>query len=94
MDAKELYKPFKSLAKNKKYSVYVKKDNKTRLIHFGDSNAEHYFDKLGIYSDLNHNDSSRRKNYLARSKGITNKEGNPTYKDKDSANYWSRKILW
>ena len=34
----ELYKPFKSKAKNKKYSVYVKgKGGKPRLIHFGDS---------------------------------------------------------
>ena len=33
---KVLYKPFKSSAKNKKYSVYVLKNGKKRLIHFGD----------------------------------------------------------
>ena len=34
---KTLYKPFKSTAKGKKYSVYVKTDNKSgvKLIHFG-----------------------------------------------------------
>ena len=34
---KTLYKPFVSSAKNKKFSVYVMKDNKKRLIHYGDS---------------------------------------------------------
>ena len=37
MDDKPLYKPFPSKAKNKKFSVYVMKDGKKRLIHFGDS---------------------------------------------------------
>ena len=30
-DKKPLYKPFKSKAKNKKYSVYVMKDGKKKL---------------------------------------------------------------
>ena len=34
---KELYKPFKSTAKNKKFSVYVMKDGKKKIIHFGSS---------------------------------------------------------
>jgi hypothetical protein len=34
---KDLYEPFKSTAKNKKYSVYVIKDDKIKLIHFGDT---------------------------------------------------------
>ena len=34
---KELYKTFKSQAKNKKYSVYVKDGSKVKLIHFGES---------------------------------------------------------
>ena len=29
----ELYKPFKSKSKNKKYSVYIMKDGKQRIIH-------------------------------------------------------------
>ena len=32
---KELYKPFISKSKNKKYSVYVVKNGKTKLINFG-----------------------------------------------------------
>ncbi len=91
---KILYKPFKSKAKNKKYSVYVLKDGKKKLINFGDSNMEHYKDKGGIYSSLNHLDPKRRKVYLSRAKGIKNKEGNLTWKDKNTANYWSINYLW
>jgi len=97
METKELYKPFKSSAKNKKYSVYVRGDNnKTKLIHYGDSRYDHYKDTtpLKLYSNLNHNDKVRQKSYLARAKGIKDKQGNLTYKDKNTANYWAVKTLW
>ncbi len=82
---KELYKPFKSKAKNKKFSVYVMKDGKKRLIHFGNSN----------YQDFRqHKDPVRRKSYLARAKGIKNKAGKLTWKDRNTANYWSVHYLW
>ena len=35
-----------------------------------------------------------RKSYLARAKGIKNKQGELTYKNKNSANYWSVRVLW
>tara|TARA_R110001599_G_C12036745_1_gene640676 strand:+ start:533 stop:793 length:261 start_codon:yes stop_codon:yes gene_type:complete len=82
---KPLYKPFKSTAKNKKYSVYVMKGEKKRLIHFGDSRYQQFKDKLGEYSNLDHNDKMRKKKYYSRH-GKTN--------DKNSAKYWSHKILW
>jgi len=41
-----------------------------------------------------HKDEVRRKNYCARSAGIKDKNGKLTFKDKDRANYWSRKVLW
>jgi len=66
-------------------SVYVKKDGKKKLIHFGDSNMKDF---------RQHKDKERRKSYLARSKGIRDKNGNLTYNDKNSANFWSRKVLW
>ena len=80
-----LYKPFKSKAKNKKFSVYVKsKSGGTKIIHFGDSR----------YQDFRqHKDKTRQKSYLARAKGIKNKNGELTYKDKNTANYWAVK-LW
>ena len=37
---------------------------------------------------------ARQKSYLARSGGIRNKEGKLTKNDKNSANYWSRKVNW
>jgi hypothetical protein len=89
-----LYEPFKSKAKNKKYSVYVKKDDKTKLIHFGDTRYEHFFDKIGEYSDLNHLNEERRNRYLERAMGIKNKQGKYTYKDINSPNWWSINYLW
>ena len=56
----ELYQPFPSKAKHKKYSVYVLKDNRRRLIHFGDSRYGQFRDKLKHYSHLDHNDPERR----------------------------------
>ena len=86
MENKKLYKPFKSSAPNKKYSVYVKnKSGQPKLIHFGDSRYEHYHDVLGKYSSLNHHDKSRRDNYYSRHGEESNK---------DTAKYWSHKILW
>lgn len=91
---KTLYKPFVSKVKNKKYSVYVMKDDKKKLISFGDTRYEQFKDKLGHYSHLNHGDEKRRKSYLRRAKGIKNKEGQLTYKLKYSPNYWSVNYLW
>tara|TARA_R110000765_G_scaffold280572_2_gene378019 strand:- start:362 stop:646 length:285 start_codon:yes stop_codon:yes gene_type:complete len=81
----ELYKPFKSNALNKKFSVYVMKDGKKKLINFGDSRYEDF---------RQHKDEKRRKSYLARAKGIKNKKGELTWKDKNTPNYWSVHYLW
>ena len=82
---KPLYKPVKSTRKGKKGMVYVMKDGKKRLIHFGDSSMT---DKKKGAS------KAQQKSYLARSAGIKNKSGKLTKNDKNSANYWSRKVNW
>ena len=83
---KPLYQPFPYKGKgNKKMSVYVMKDGKKRILHFGDSTMEDF---------TQHKDEKRRKSYLARSGGIRNKAGKLTKDDKNSANFWSRKVLW
>ena len=84
---KQLYKPFVSKAKNKKYSVYVKSDNKSgkKLIHFGDKRYGQFKDKLGHYSALDHNERSKKKAYYDRHGKATSK---------DTAKWWSHKILW
>ena len=89
MDKKPtIYKPFKYKGKGKfKFSVYVKSDNKKgyKLIHFGHS----------LYKDFTqHRDEKRRTSYLKRAKGIKNKEGKLTWKDKNTKNYWSTHYLW
>lgn len=80
----------KSTRKDKKLMVIV--DGKK--IHFGARNMEHFKDKTGILKSLDHNDPKRRKNYLARSKGIKNKEGKLTKDIETSPNYHAIRILW
>ena len=82
---KPLYKPVKSSRAGKKGMVYILRDGKKRLLHFGDSSMTDF--KRGASKE-------QRKSYLARSGGIRNKEGKLTANDKNSANYWSRKINW
>lgn len=71
-----------STRKNKKYDAF--KDGK-KLVSFGDSRYEQYFDKIGAYKHLNHNDKKRRDRYYARH----GKEAK-----KYSAKYFSHKYLW
>lgn len=86
---KPMFKP--STHKHKKYMVKV---NDT-WVHFGDKRYQHYYDSaLGLYKNLNHNDEQRRKLYRARAKEIKDKDGNLTYLNKMSQNYWAYHYLW
>lgn len=79
----------------RKYKKYMVKTPSGKWIHFGDKRYEQYFDSaLGLYSHLNHLDPIRRKNYLARAKGIKDKDGKLTANDKESSNYYSINFLW
>lgn len=71
----------KSTRKNKKYMVEV--DGRT--IHFGSRTHQHYKDKIGMYSHLDHNDKERRRLYYARH----GKEA-----DKYSPKWFSHRFLW
>lgn len=81
-----------SKSKNKKYDVVY--NGKT--ISFGDSRYQHYKDQTGLgkFSNLDHNDKERRKLYRARASKIVDKQGNLTYLDKNSPNYWAYHYLW
>tara|TARA_B110000902_G_scaffold170237_1_gene193853 strand:+ start:1499 stop:1771 length:273 start_codon:yes stop_codon:yes gene_type:complete len=87
INLKTLYKPFIYKGEGKfKFSVYVKNDKgNPKLIHFGHSDYQDF---------TQHKDEKRRKNYLSRAKAIKNKEGELTWKDKNSKNYWSVHYLW
>ncbi len=82
---KPLRQPFKSKAKNKKYSVYVKINGKRRLIHFGDRRYGHYHDKIGDYKHLDTFDKEMRKRYYSR-------HGEAT--DRNTPKWFSHKYLW
>lgn len=71
-----------SKRQGKKYVVELSNGKK---IHFGSSKYADY---------LTHKDKERRDNYLNRAKNIKNKEGDLTYNNPESANFWSIHLLW
>ena len=75
------YQIYVSDAKNKKYYALV--DGKK--VNFGDNRYQHYRDKMGYYSDLDHRNILRRKNYYSR-------HGKDAIKG--SAKWFSHNILW
>lgn len=83
----------KSTRKNKKYMVTTPKG---KIIHFGAIGMKQYRDSTGLnlYSNDDHLDKERQKRYLARAKGIKNKNGKLTWNDPESANYYSINYLW
>ena len=80
-----------STRKNKKYMVKYN----DKWVHFGDTRYDQFEDKeLGLYKYQNHYDKKRRESYRKRAKGIKDKNGNLTYLDKNSPNYYALKFLW
>ena len=73
-----------STKKNKKYDAYK---NSKYLVSFGDKNYQHYFDKIGHYSHLDHLDLKRKNNYYKR----FGKKEDAKF---ESAKYFSHNYLW
>ena len=71
-----------STRKNNKYMVTLKSGKK---VHFGSTKYVDY---------LTHKDKDRRDKYLARATKIKNKQGELTYNNPESANFWSINLLW
>ena len=86
---KELYKPFVNKTSSKsKYQVYVKDKSKKsgmKLIGFGHKDYGQFKDKIGHYSKLDHGDPKRKKAYYSR---------HGKAESKDTAKWWSHKVLW
>lgn len=74
--------PIRSSNPDKKKMVLVKKGEEVRLVHFGQRGYKHNYSKAA------------KENYLARSAGIRDKDGNLTKDDPFSPNYWARRVLW
>ena len=71
-----------SKRKNNKYMATLPSGKK---VHFGSPNYPDY---------TIHKDKDRRDKYLARAKKIKNKQGELTYTNPESSNYWSVHLLW
>ena len=69
-----------STRKNNKYMATIPGGKK---IHFGSSQYYHI-----------NKDKERKDRYLSRAKKIKNKQGELTYTNPESANYWSVNLLW
>jgi len=71
-----------------KYNAILlhKKTGRTKKIPFGAIGYEQYFDKIGHYKKLNHNDKERRRLYRIRHKGED--------QYKFSSGWFSWKYLW
>ena len=71
-----------SSRKNNKYVATLSSGKK---IHFGSSQYPDF---------LIHKDKERKERYLARAKKIKNKQGELTYTNPESSNFWSVNPLW
>ena len=71
-----------SKRKDMKYTVTLETGKK---VNFGSAKYEDY---------LLHKDEERRQKYLKRAKAIKNKQGELTFNNPQSANYWSINLLW
>ena len=71
-----------STRKNNKYMATLPSGKK---VHFGSPNYPDY---------TIHKDKDRRDKYLARAKKIKNKQGEITYTNPESSNFWSVNLLW
>jgi hypothetical protein len=73
-NVKRAFKVQYSTTKGKKYKVqeYVinngEPELKKKTINYGDATREHYFDALGGYDELNHNDQERKDRFYKRFK--------------------------
>ncbi len=82
--------------KNKKFKVY--NPQLRQWIHFGHPHYLHYRTSHLIPKELHvwpeHRDNQRRLRYRARASKIRDRDGNLTYLDDTSPNYWSYHFLW
>ena len=71
-----------SKRKNNKYVVTLQNAKK---LHFGSSQYPDF---------LIHKNEERKENYLKRTKKIKNKQGELTYDNPESSDFWSVNLLW
>ena len=79
------YKGYKIYISNKYPKKYYAIVNQKK-VYFGDIRYQHFFDKMGVYSFLNHYDKKRRKLFKIRHEKNRHKKG--------TAAWFSDQILW
>ena len=82
---------FKKGPKNKKYSVLFP-DGK--IVTFGDKRYQHYRDRIGLWSNLDHNNKTRRENYRKRHEAVKLKDGRIAKNVKFTPAWFSWNFLW
>lgn len=84
-------KPSKNKNKKRYRVIENLKTGQKKTVHYGHSGYKNYGGSGGKYV---HRSQKRRTNYLTRSAGIVDKQGNPTRDNPLSANRWAREDLW
>jgi len=80
--------------KKYKASIYDTKNKKIKSVMFGDRRYEHYFDRIGMWREKNHNDRKRRAAYRKRHEKISLKDGSAAYQVPYTPAYFSYHLLW
>lgn len=90
-----------SSQKNKKYKATIKGDDGNYIVHFGDNRYQQYKDSTGLnkYSNMDHNNITKRRAYFKRHSGLENKSAAlikelQKSKGKINAKILSHKYLW
>lgn len=81
---------YPSTRNNKKYMAEFPDGTK---VHFGDKRYQQYFDRIGLYSSLNHYDQERRIKYLIRHRNDLKLDDNGKV-DKKRPGYLAMMYLW
>ena len=72
--------------KHKYVAILTDKDGEMRRVPFGDIRYQHYEDKLGAYSSLNHLNETRRRSFERRHA--------ENIRHKFSSAWFAKRILW
>ena len=81
--------------KNYKYTAIIgAPKGENRRVNFGDKRYEQYHDKIGLYSNLDHNDKQRRANYRKRHSAIRKRDGRRAIDVKYTRAWFSYHYLW
>jgi len=80
--------------KKYKAKIYDTNDKKIRTVEFGDQRYQQYYDRIGMYDNLNHLNRKRRKDYRTRHSGILTADKKKAYKIPYTPAWFSYYLLW